>query len=299
MKKINITKIEESNTTSQLLLKSQEIEMILLNENNSDLLNEIINLRERESTRYVITRDEIELLFNSKFAMDRPVDWWIIKSGNNYIGYGIVNVNIRANNTEPKAALSSNDTSIRTKPSKITLIEFNGFYNSFLLEYSIDFWLKYYSCSVLKISKPKSSSPSSLSNNDNYKIFSNSLIYKVEYLNTKCHGTILVLNGGRLFEKCTNLFSERITSEEFKMLNVTSVSKQKIILSVDDEFIELKHGGAIAKLFFEGINAFTLPSQTTTKTTSFVYQMKIEGKLYSILSKLFPIPLSYGALDFI
>jgi len=102
-----------------------------------------------------------------------------------------------------------------------------------------------------------------------------------------------------LFEKCSNLFSERINFEEFKMLKVTSVSKQKIILSVDDEFIELKHGGAIAKLFFEGITVFTSSSQTTANNTSVIYQMKMGGKLYSILCKLFPIPLSCGALDFI
>ncbi|MFB3785864.1 MAG: GNAT family N-acetyltransferase [bacterium] len=163
-------------------------------------------------TRYLLPREDLEALFASKWVMDKPSDWWIVRDGREAVGCGIIH--------RPENGL--------------LLLDWAGHPDA--LEHAAAWWLNHYAVdSLTYIPSTKTLLPLAWrSRIQNYRRFD---------------GTVLVIHARRFLERARPYLAERVGEACLEKLQIEA-EEQRAIIAFDGEKIELAHGGELALLFF-------------------------------------------------
>ncbi|HOJ59589.1 MAG TPA: GNAT family N-acetyltransferase [bacterium] len=163
-------------------------------------------------TRYLLPREDLEALFQSKWVMDKPTDWWMVRDERNPVGCGIVH----------------------HRADILMLLDWAG--HPAALEHAAAWWMERYGVNSLTYI------PSAMSL---LPLAWHSRIQEYR----RFDGTVLVIHARRFLERARPFLAERIGETCLEKLQIEA-EDQRMEIALGSEKIELAHGGELALLFF-------------------------------------------------
>ncbi|HPA47453.1 MAG TPA: GNAT family N-acetyltransferase [bacterium] len=177
-------------------------------------LPQIAAVRQRESTRYLLSLEELRVLYSGGFAMCRPVEWWLFSEGGIPCAFGVISKEIRDGET------------------CLQLIEWNG--DAEALRSAWATWSRTHQVNRIDIvtTSPMNLPASWRSRIEKRITFS---------------GTALVLHARRFLERARPMLTER--SDLFSSMKIEA-GETALRFCLEDDCLRLNNGGEIAELFF-------------------------------------------------
>ncbi len=163
-------------------------------------------------TRYLLPREDLEALFESRWVMDKPSDWWMVRDGRDPVGCGIIGL----------------------YEGQRMLLDWAGHPEA--LEHAAAWWLNHYTADSLTY-VPSSLTLLPLAWRSRIREF------------RRFDGTVLVIHARRFLERARPYLAGRVGEAVLDKMGFEA-EEQRAVISFEGEQIELAHGGELALLFF-------------------------------------------------
>ncbi len=174
----------------------------------------IAALRETQPTRYQLPLEDIKALFDCKWIMDKPSDWWMIEYEGEPVGFAVVH-------------FSGSELTIMDWAGRVESLEASSLlFGQYDVE-TISFTAV--SESILPLSwKP--------------------------FIKERCcfgydDGTVLVINAKRFLDRAQSFFIERVDEQAISQLKIEA-AEQSAAFTFEGETLKFENGGELAHLFF-------------------------------------------------